>query len=76
MSTITFRCDACDRALDVPRALAGKRGRCSGCKHVVQVPGGAPRVVPVSEPATQSPLASLVLGFVFGGVGVVMASLL
>jgi len=33
-----FRCDKCGRKLNVPDTLAGKKGRCPQCRHVVTVP--------------------------------------
>jgi DNA-directed RNA polymerase subunit RPC12/RpoP len=35
---ITFRCPGCGAKLAVSEALAGKRGRCPKCRHIVAVP--------------------------------------
>lgn len=39
---IEFACPHCLRVTRVPVTLAGKQGRCSGCRKVIQVPSGVP----------------------------------
>ena len=83
-ATIQFACSACEHVLEVPKAFAGKRGKCTSCKQVVRVPGASSRKKVVTAPApagaehpeAPSPVSSLITGFVCGGVGVLMASLL
>lgn len=37
---IEFACPHCSRVTRVPPNLAGKQGRCSGCRKVIEVPAG------------------------------------
>ncbi len=54
MPAIEFACPHCDFPTRVPADLAGKQGRCSSCKRVIEVPD----VPPVSSRASgRSPLA-------------------
>ncbi|MCO5171835.1 MAG: hypothetical protein M9894_36510 [Planctomycetes bacterium] len=39
---IEFECPHCGRLTRVPMTLAGKQGRCSGCRRVIEVPSGVP----------------------------------
>jgi Zn-dependent protease with chaperone function len=48
---IRFHCPACDAAIQVKEALAGKQGRCPRCKEAVRVPDGAPTPSAPAEPA-------------------------
>jgi hypothetical protein len=40
---LTFVCWNCERGISVPRAKAGRRGRCPSCRAPQRVPGGADR---------------------------------
>ena len=37
---ISFNCPICGKLFSVDAAMAGKRARCSGCRNVVDIPGG------------------------------------
>ena len=77
MTTIQFACDACAHVLEVPTAFAGKRGRCTWCKRVVQVPGATRIVVAAAlraERGVAPLLSSILAGAAFGGAGLLMAS--
>lgn len=39
---IEFACPHCQRVTKVPVTLAGKQGRCAGCRKVLEVPSGVP----------------------------------
>lgn len=39
---IEFACPHCQRVTKVPVTLAGKQGRCAGCRKVIEVPSGVP----------------------------------
>lgn len=39
---IQFACPYCGRVTKVPVTLAGKQGRCAGCRKVLEVPTGVP----------------------------------
>lgn len=39
---IEFACPHCQRVTKVPVTLAGKQGRCAGCRKVIEVPAGVP----------------------------------
>src|SRR5262249_38950447 len=60
---IRFHCPACDAAIQVKEALAGKQGRCPRCNMAVRVPGGAgapstpAEPVPAAGPGTATPAA-------------------
>jgi hypothetical protein len=36
--SIKFNCSHCQKSLKVSQALAGKKARCPGCKHVITIP--------------------------------------
>lgn len=38
---IQFRCPQCNKSISVDRQHAGKRGKCPGCGHTVQVPANS-----------------------------------
>jgi len=41
-SIITFNCSFCGRQIRVPRAYAGKKGKCPQCKNVIVIPQSPP----------------------------------
>lgn len=50
--SISFSCPHCQSKMTVPDTLAGKRGKCSKCKNIVNVPGGENAAPPRPVPAT------------------------
>ncbi len=54
MAKITGKCPQCGATLKASRDELGKKGRCSKCGAIVQVPFGAPVQGEAPEPATSS----------------------
>lgn len=53
---ITVHCQRCAQVIRVPRAYAGKQGRCKSCGHALHIPGEpAPIPQPTSLPAARPP---------------------
>ena len=52
---IRFTCEKCGTAIQVSDDLAGKQGRCPGCKTVVTIPSPGPAPSPPPAPEMLSP---------------------
>ena len=48
---IEFACTSCQATVRVPRANAGKKGRCPSCREVVQIPALRTQPSPAPQPA-------------------------
>lgn len=62
--TISMACPHCGRKLRVPAALAGKRGKCPGCKKVVVIkaPGQVKAMREMAAPPRRQNRKALILG--------------
>jgi HEAT repeat protein len=48
---VTFACEKCHAEYTVADSLAGKKGRCNACGHLMQVPGSTRATVPAAAAA-------------------------
>lgn len=60
---IKFSCPHCNRVINVKDEMAGKRGKCTGCKHAITVPSAPPKTKPTGRSGDDlEALAACLLG--------------